>query len=127
MEKRKGHPIVRAAVAIGFLLPAAGCFIWNSDVDYGDKGAPLTNTTFKQIECGKTTKAWLIATLGKPSQESTTDTGDELLKYKYSKNEQSNVVMPFLIVNDEKKEEQTVYFEVRDGVVQKYWVENVKR
>jgi hypothetical protein len=127
MEKCRGHRIVLAIVVVGTLLPAAGCFIWNSEVDYGDKGAPLSGSTLKKVECGKTTKAWVLATLGKPSQESTTEGGVELLTYKYSKSQDSNVVMPFLIVNDEKKQEQTVFFEVKDGVVQKYWVENVKR
>jgi hypothetical protein len=127
MEKRKSCRIVFGLAVIGSLLPVAGCFIWNSDVSYGDKGAPLSGTTLKQIECGTTTKAWLLATLGEPSEQSTTDTGDELLKYKYSKNQESNVVMPFVIVNDEKKNQQTVYFQVKDDIVQKYWVETVKR
>ena len=127
MAKHTGHRLIITLVAIGSLLPAAGCFIWNSDVNYGDKGAPLTDSTLKQIEPGTTTKAWVLATLGKPSQESTTEEGAELLKYKYSKSTTSNVVMPFLIVDDEKKLEQTVCFEVKDGVVQKCWVENTKR
>jgi len=127
MERRKSHPLVLAVVVIGTLLPAAGCFIWNSDVSYGDKGAPLSGSTLKQVECGQTTKTWVLATLGEPSEQSTTEAGVELLKYKYSKSQENNVVVPFLIVNDEKKNEQTVFFEVKDGVVQKYWVENSKR
>ena len=127
MERCTGHRIVLALVVIGTLLPAAGCFIWNSEVDYGEKGAPLSGSALRKVESGTTTKAWVLATLGKPSQESTTDGGTELLTYKYTKSQDTNVVMPFLIVNDEKKQEQTVYFEVKDGVVQKYWVENVTR
>jgi len=127
MEKRKSHRLVLAMIVIGSLLPVAGCFIWNSDVSYGDKGAPLSSSTLKQVECGKTSRDWLVVTLGEPSEQSTTDTGVELLKYKYSKTQENNIVMPFVIVNDEKKSEQTVYFEVKDGIIQKYWVENSKR
>jgi hypothetical protein len=127
MEKRKSHRLVLSMIVLGSLLPVAGCFIWNSDVTYGDKGAPLSGTTLKQVECGKTTKAWLLATLGEPSEQSTTDAGDEILKYKYSKSQESNVVMPFVIVNDENKKEQTIFFQVKDGVIQKYWVETAKR
>lgn len=127
MEKRKSHRLVFVMIVIGSLLPVAGCFIWNSDVSYGEKGAPLSGSTLEQIECGKTTRDWLTGTLGEPSEQSTTDGGVELLKYKYSKTQESNVVMPFVIVNDEKKNEQTVYFQVKDGVVQKYWVESKKR
>lgn len=127
MEKRKSRRIVLGLIVLGSLLPVAGCFIWNSDVSYGDKGAPLSDSTLKQIECGTTTKAWLSSTLGEPSEQSTTDAGAEILKYKYSKRQEGNVVMPFVIVNDEKKTEQTVYFQVEDGVVQKYWVETSKQ
>jgi outer membrane protein assembly factor BamE (lipoprotein component of BamABCDE complex) len=127
MERRKSHRVVLAVIVMGSLLPVAGCFIWNSDVNYGEKGAPLSDSTLQQIESGKTTRDWVMSTLGEPSEQSTTDAGVELLKYKYSKRQESNVVMPFVIVNDEKKNEQTVYLEVKDGVVQKYWVESSKR
>ena len=127
MEKRESHRVVLAAIVVGSLLPLGGCFIWNSDVSYGEKGAPLSDSMLKQIEAGKTTRDWVTSTLGEPSEQSTTSAGVELLKYKYSKNQQSNVVMPFLIVNDEKKHEQTLYLEVKDGVVQKSWVETSKR
>ncbi len=127
MEKRKRWRLALALVAVGGLLPIAGCFVWNTDVRYGEKGAPLSGSTLKQIESGKTTRDWLMVTLGEPSEQSTTDAGVEVLKYRYSKTQESNVVMPFVIVNDEKKNEQTVYFEVKDGIVQKYWVESKKR
>jgi len=127
MEKHKSRQLVLTMIVIGSLLPVAGCFIWNSDVSYGEKGAPPSGSTLKQVECGKTTRDWLMVTLGEPSEQSTTDAGVELLKYKYSKTQESNVVMPFVIVNDEKKNEQTVYFQVKEGIVQKYWVETSKR
>ena len=127
MEKRKRCRIILGLAVIVGLLPVAGCFIWNSDVSYGDKGAPLSDATLKQIEAGTTTKAWVLATLGEPSEQSTSDTGAEVLKYKYSKKQESNVVMPFVIVNDEKKNQQTVYFQIKDGVVQKYWVDTSRK
>ncbi len=127
MERHTSHRFVLAMIVAGGLLPVAGCFIWNSDVNYGEKGAPLSGSTLKQVECGKTTRDWLVVTLGEPSEQSTTDAGVELLKYKYSKTEENNLVMPFVIASDENKLEQTVYFQVKDGVVQKYWVEEEKR
>ncbi len=127
MEKRKSRRLILTMIVIGSLLPVGGCFIWNSDVSYGEKGAPLSDSTLKQIESGKTTRDWVVSTLGEPSEQSTTSEGAELLKYKYSKTQESNVVMPFVIVNDEKKSLQTLYLEVKDGVVQKYWVETSRR
>jgi hypothetical protein len=126
MEKRNIGRLVLTLIVVGAFLPVAGCFIWNSDVSYGEKGAPLSGCTLKQVKCGETTRDWLVVTLGQPSEQSTSDAGTELLKYKYSKTEENNVVMPFVIVNDEKKRVQTVYFELKDGIVQRYWVETTK-
>ncbi len=127
MERRASHRLVLTLIVAGSLLPAAGCFIWNSDVSYGEKGAPLSGSTLDQVECGKTTRDWVVVTLGEPSEQATTDAGVELLKYKYRRTQENNLVMPFVIANDEKRLEQTVYFQVKDGVVQKYWVEESKR
>ena len=60
MEKRRIGRLVLALIIIGGFLPVAGCFIWNSDVSYGEKGAPLSSGTLKQIKCGETTKDWLL-------------------------------------------------------------------
>jgi hypothetical protein len=118
--------IVLLAIA-GIVLTATGCVVWNSDVSYGGKGAPLSNATLEQIEYGSTTKAWVLATLGEPTEQATPEEGVEVLKYQYSRTEDCNFVMPFVVVNDTKKDEQTVYFEIRDGVVQRYWTERGKR
>jgi len=124
MEKCEIRRCILALLIVG-MLPLAGCFIYSNDVSYGEKGAPVSDRTLEQIECGKTTKNWVVATLGEPSQEETTKDGVEVLKYRYSKTEESNTVfLPFLIVDDEKRHERTIYFEVKDGVVQRYWKED---
>jgi len=125
MEKHRIRKFVHAAV-IASILPLAGCFIYHGDVSYGEKGKPLSHRTLKQVECGTTTKDRLVELLGEPSQQSTTSDGAELLEYRYSVKKDNNFIMPFLIVNDKNENKQTVYFEVRDGVVKNYWKETSK-
>ena len=127
MEKHAIRRLIRVAATV-CILPLAGCMIYNSDVSYGDKGKPLSDSTLDQIECGKTTKDWIVATLGEPSEQSTTKDGVEVLEYRYSRKKDNNfVLLPFVIINDEGENKQTVYFEIRDGVVKNYWKETSKR
>jgi len=106
------------------ILPLTGCLIYNNDVSYGEKGKPVSAGTLDQIECGETSKAWVLATLGDPSQQNRTQDGVEILQYRYNRKKDNNfILLPFLIVNDEGESTQTVYFEINDGVVTKYWQE----
>ncbi len=123
MEKCVIRRCLLALLVVG-LLPLTGCFIYSSDVSYGEKGAPVSDRTLEQIECGNTTRDWVVATLGEPSEEQITD-GGQVLKYRYRKTQESNTVfLPFLIIDDETRHERTVYFEIKDGVVQRYWKED---
>ena len=114
---------------IGLLLLASvlllgGCVIYSNDVKYGDKGKAPTAHTLDQIESGTTTKDWVLATLGEPSRQSTTPGGTEVLEYQYSrKKDNSFVFCPFVFINDEGEEKQTLYFEIEKGVVTKFWKE----
>jgi outer membrane protein assembly factor BamE (lipoprotein component of BamABCDE complex) len=125
MEKHGILKLIHAAVLLG-VLPLTGCIVYHGDVSYGEKGKPLSNGTLKRIECGTTSKDWLTATLGEPSQQRTTSDGTEILEYRYSKKKDNHFVMPFLIVNDKNETMQTVFFEISDGVVKNYWKETTK-
>jgi len=127
MEKRRIHKLILAIIA-GGLLPVAGCFIHDSKVSYTEKGAPISDQTLKQIRCGETTRDWVVATLGTPSEQTTTDNGIEILKYRYGKKQDSDtIVLPFVIIDDQKQIEQTVYVEVKDNIVRRYWKESTRR
>jgi len=127
MEKHGIHKLILMIVIASALVPG-GCFIHDSKVSYSDKGAPVSDHTLKQIKCGETTKDWVVATLGTPSEQTTTDNGIEILKYRYGKKQDSDtVVLPFLIIDDQKQIEQTVYVEVKDNIVRRYWQESTRR
>ena len=124
MEK---HVIRRSMVCVAAVLcslPLGGCVIYNSDVSYSGKGKPVSDSTLDQIECGTTTKDWVLATLGEPSHQSTTADGTEVLEYSYGKKRDNHFVfLPFVIIKGGGEDKQTVYFEISHGVVKNYWKE----
>ena len=109
------------------LLAVSGCLICSHDTHYREKGKPVSSRTLDQIECGTTTKDWVLATLGEPSQQSTTPGGVEVLEYRYVlKKDNQFVVLPFVIVNDEGENTQTLHFEIANGIVTNFWKEDSK-
>ena len=82
--------------------------------------------TLGQVMTGETTTAWLIATLGEPSRrEQIADSDGEILVYHHAETE-TNRGSVFLLFKDtsRKKRTRTVYFETRDGIVERYWIED---
>lgn len=108
-----------ALVAVSFLM--AGCVVCETDEQY----TGVENDTLKQVECGQTTRDWVIETFGEPSEQILADDGSEILKYKCVRKKDNKFVMfpPPIVIRDEKDVEHTVAFEVRDGIVQRYWKE----
>lgn len=125
-----GKHAIRMLICVTALLgvlPLGGCLIYHRDVSYSGKGKPLSDSTLDQIETGTTTKDWVLATLGEPSNQSTTADGTEILEYCYGKKLDSDFVfIPFVFIDGKNENKQTVYFEIRDGVVQNYWQETSK-
>jgi len=106
------------------LLPLTGCLIYHSGVSYSGKGAPIADGTLDQVNCGTTTKDWVVATLGEPSRQSTTAQGSEILEYSYGKKRDNEfVLIPFVFINGGKENKQTIFFEISDGVVKNFWKE----
>jgi len=56
----------------------AGCVVCETDEQY----IGVENDTLKKVECGQTTRDWVIETFGEPSEQILTDDGGEILKYK---------------------------------------------
>ncbi len=126
MEKRQISRCVGILIVLS-ILPLAGCVVYSGDVRYGEKGKAPTTRTLDRIEPGTTTKDWVLATLGDPSRQSTTKDGTELLEYQYSrKKDNSFVFCPFVFINDEGEDKQTLYFEIENGVVKNFWKETSK-
>jgi len=126
MHKHMVGKLAYLALLLG-ILPVTGCVVYRNNTHYGEKGKPVSSRTLDQIECGATTKDWVVATLGEPSQQSQAGEGVEVLEYRYSRKKDNQfLILPFVIINDEGENIQTLHFEIRNGVVTNFWKEDSK-
>jgi len=101
-----------------------GCLVSDSEVSYKGRKRPIGNQTLRQIECGQTTRDWLVAALGEPTEELLTEDGTEILKYRCTETKDNQFILfPIVFVDDEKEIDHSVSFEIKDGIVQRYWKE----
>ena len=109
-----------ALLAVSVLV--VGCVVCETDEQY----TGIENDALKQVECGQTTRDWVVETFGEPSEQILTDDGGEILKYKCVRKKDNKFVMfpPPIVIRDEKDVEHTVAFEVRDGIVRRFWKES---
>ena len=99
----------------------AGCVVCGKEVKY----TGVEDETLKEIRCGEMTRAELVERIGEPSEQCVTEDGAEVLKYRCTKKQESGfVVFPVLVIGDEKESEHVVVFEIRDGIVRRYWKES---
>jgi outer membrane protein assembly factor BamE (lipoprotein component of BamABCDE complex) len=98
-----------------------GCLISTSSrTEY--TGRHVGAETFAQIEPGKTTKDFVLATLGEPSSRATLDDGSELWKWTYRRSRSSRgSVLLLLAANNTAESEGATYVQIRDGVVVRAW------
>ena len=115
-----GKRILWVPMAVMLVL-MGGCVVCQVDEQY----TGVEDKMLKEIECGQTTREWLVDTFGEPTEELVTDEGSEILRYKCVKKKDNQFVMfpPPIVIKDDKQVEHFVAFEVRDGVVQRYWKE----
>ena len=106
-----------AMVAVSVLF--VGCVVCETDEQY----TGIENETLKQVECGETTRDWVVETFGEPSEQILADDGSEVLKYKCILKKDNKFVMfpPPIVIRDEKDVEHTVAFEFREVIFQRYW------
>ena len=121
---RKALKNVCIVICLFVWLIMGGCVSSETDISYGSKGPAVGHETLRQIEVGKTTKDWLLATLGEPSSQNKTPEGMEILRYCYTKKVDREFELFLLLDLDDKKEQNTtLYFELKDGIVTKFWKE----
>jgi len=122
-----GRKVIRAgalALSMLMMLALAGCISSRSDATYGPKGPPVRSSTLREIECGQTTKGWLLGVLGEPTRAVRTSDRTEILTYEYTKTVDSDFSFFIFFDADNRREERTVYvFELENGVVTRYWKE----
>ena len=121
MKFRKCNEMGLFVALLAVAILGVGCIVCETDEQY----TGVENQALKEIECGQTTRDWVVETFGEPTEQILTDDGGEILKYKCIRTKDNKFVMfpPPIVIRDEKDVEHTVAFEVRDGIVQRYWKE----
>ena len=108
-------------LSAGLAVGSAGCLIATSSQVHRD-GSYVSEETLHKIEPGKTDKAWIVATLGEPTERDQLDPGHEVWKYAYKETRSSSGYV-FLIFggSDHNEKQERVFVEMKDGIVAKSW------
>jgi outer membrane protein assembly factor BamE (lipoprotein component of BamABCDE complex) len=115
-----------AALLLGaFVATSGGCLVM-SGTSVEQHGVRVTRSTLDQVEIGTTSEAWVVATLGEPTERTTVE-GQEhvsVLRYDFveSRSEGGTVFLIFAGGKDVTTTTRT-FFEVTGGVVSRYWTE----
>jgi outer membrane protein assembly factor BamE (lipoprotein component of BamABCDE complex) len=106
---------------LGGLFSLQGCLVSTSS-QQERSGNYVAETTFDQIEPGKTTDKWIIATIGQPDTKSDIGNGGELWKWSYTEVKKNDGAVFLIFAGSDKKETTRYAFvELKDGVVTKKW------
>ena len=121
MNFHKCNEIDLFVTLLAVSILTVGCVVCETNEQY----TGIENDALKQVECGQTTRDWVVETFGEPSEQILADDGSEILKYKCIRKKDNKFVMfpPPIVIHDDKEVEHTIAFEVRDGIVQRYWKE----
>lgn len=118
------HQFVALALAGGFLFASGGCLITSSSKTE-ESGTKVSQMTLNQIRPGETTETWLLATAGEPSSRRAADEHTSILRYDHVTTTSSGGTVFLLFAGNNKREQSSsVIFEVRDGVIERYWTES---
>jgi len=110
MKLYKHNETALSVSLLAMLFLMGGCVVYNADEQY----TGVENKMLKEIECGQTTRDWLVETFGEPTELLMTDDGGEILRYKCVKKKDNKFVMfpPPIVIHDDKQVEHVVAFEV---------------
>src|SRR5581483_7937534 len=107
--------------AVLALSLGGGCLVGSSN-QVTRSGNYISDSTFNQIQPGKTSASWVLATLGPPTSKTQVDGGSEVWKYAYTETRDSSGYV-FLLFggNDRQVTTGNAFVEIKDGVVVKSW------
>ena len=121
----RGMTYLAMGCAAAFALTAGGCLVTGSS-NIERHGTKVSSSTLDQVVLGETSEAWLLATLGEPTECTSIEDQPsvKVYKYEYVETHRDRGSVFLILAHSSKKEKpSTTFFEVHDGVVTKYWVE----
>ncbi len=120
--RKQVYTVVSSSLA---LIALSGCLVM-SGKSVDECGVTISNETLNQIVVGETSEAWLLATLGEPSDTTVVEGQEHTRVLRYTHivtRSEGGVVLLIFAGGSDVRTRTTTYFEVVDGVVSRYWVE----
>lgn len=120
---RRTRTTLPCLLTAAMCLPLGGCLVVaSSETSYQGAGSTVSPATLAQIEPSKTTREWVVSTLGKPTSTTKPSEDVEVMRYDCIKRV-TNSAAVFLIFagNDKKQSRQSIFLEIRNGVVHRRW------
>lgn len=110
-----------AVLIAAMAFTSVGCLVATSSTTKR-QGNYVAQSTLDNILPGKTSNAWIVATLGEPTSKTVLEPGHELWKYSYKETHESGGAIFLLYAGGNGKvADGTVFVELTDGVVTKFW------
>lgn len=122
--KNSPKSVLIGAVSVAAVLFSSGCAVIDSHSETKTYGTLISDESLAQVTVGETTDSWLIATLGEPARRETVD--DQTEVFRYSSSQLTKVNSEILLILDTSSRHEvkrTVFFECKDGILARYWVE----
>jgi outer membrane protein assembly factor BamE (lipoprotein component of BamABCDE complex) len=115
-----GKGLCAAFIAV-VVFVNSGCLVGGNSTTRRE-GNYVSQSTLNNIDPGKTSKAWIVATLGEPTSKTVLNPGHELWKYSYKETKESDGFVFLLYAGgDTKVADGTVFVEFVNDVVTKSW------
>jgi len=113
-----------AALLAACALSLNGClFMAGSNTSYEGKGKFVGSEVTSQIEPGKTTRDWVVTTLGKPSKQVKVDDETDILEYEYVTVKQDSATVLFIFAaGNSTRERKVLHVQIKNDMVEKHWV-----
>ncbi|MBN2507207.1 MAG: outer membrane protein assembly factor BamE [Verrucomicrobia bacterium] len=115
--------MIRALILTLLLMAVSpGCTVISSNSSTSHSGTQVPEETIAQLEVGKTTKEWVIATLGAPTSASSVNEKTEVLRYTSTRTRKTHSgLLLVLSANNQTVTKETLYLEFQEAVLKRYW------
>lgn len=112
-----------ALLASMCLMAAPGCVVGSKN-QVSTKGRPISENTLDVLDPGTTTEQQLLDLLGPPTRTMTTDETGTIYVYEYERRKSGKGYILFAFAgSSESVEQRTVYVLIRNGVIERYWID----
>lgn len=119
---------IRAAITVALACSLTGGCVsvrheaFNAHIAAGTASHPYEKLA-RGVELDRTTRTWVIETLGTPHAATRADNGSELLRYDWPTTRRTRIrAFPLIDMDLSNEQFESLYVELRGETVSRYWV-----